>query len=856
MKRRTFLTSAVAAGAALIPVKSFASGFIGAVAPQTYPVIADIDASTSAPHLIAVLDAFWARNIPVTCLVSPFDDQGQPLGPQSPLARLLSGFLLGGSGIEIAPFQPELATLSQHFQARAAHDAVAALQGMLQPVERTLGLPIRVQTLACHDVASPMSPIAVRTAGVFNILCIPEESAPVRSETWENGVARLFGGSRVDLAADAPPAEDGTTPTQTVAYLSARAFAELPLDDLEAAAAAYAERLTQQELDGTASLLPVSDLQLRDAYQFNRFVCLHVTDPLRSAGADQAGHDALLDLLAEMELPFSRGPDIDPGTPDADLGMWVPTEPPTPAESEAPSPPAPHPIRLIASQSDGTTSIRTTRPLAAGIAVRIAPSTQTRRGLDAEGVLTLPQRTIQTPVTADTLAAAFAGVDDMVVLLRPEDFATQDATDALKRHLETLRADAITTCISINDLARRVVPKGPVPMRHRRVAAARPELVPPSGRLSERARDTLLDDAKAAWRYLDPFCPPESGLCPSTVDFSPGGRLHEAVTMWDVGSQINGLVAASQIGLISSKDFAAAIAKILPNIAGRVSQDRRLPQGWIRTDRTRWGNKNFDGSDAGRLLASLDNLRRHSTFGDQLEELVASYDLDQVIRDGEIFSVTDGALHSSYISHSAHYSALAFRRWGHQVRSPYEVFSGRSVNDGQIALLEAVVGIGPIGAEPLLLEGLELGMSDESAYLADVLFTTQLEEYRETGRMICVSEGPIDSAPWFLYQGLQLDAQSRTWAMDTVGREPEYRTPEFRDEFLAVSSKAAYLWSAMQPHDYSDRLTHYVRDTAKTQNGFASSIFVKTGRATKNYTDLNTNSIILQAIAHKLNTTG
>ena len=103
---------------------------------------------------------------------------------------------------------------------------------------------------------------------------------------------------------------------------------------------------------------------------------------------------------------------------------------------------------------------------------------------------------------------------------------------------------------------------------------------------------------------------------------------------------------------------------------------------------------------------------------------------------------------------------------------------------------------------------------------------------------------------------MQLDAETRTWAMDTVGSEPEYRTPEFRDEYLAVSSKAAYLWSAMQPHSYSDTLREYVRNTAKTENGFSSSIFVKSGRPTRDYTDLNTNSIILQAIAHQLETSG
>jgi len=849
MKRRCFLKS-LGAGAALIPVKSFATDFIGAVTPQTYPVITGIDATTSVPHLIAALDSFWERNIPVTCVVSPFDGDGAPLSPQHPLARVLSGYLLGGSGIEVAPLTADLATLSQHFQARRAHGALAALREMLNPVERTLGLPIRVPTLACHDVARPASPMAVRSAGVFNILCLPRASAPIVSQTWENGVARLFGGRLVDLFQPGGVAAELPAATQNVDYLSAASFAQVEVDDLKALTDRYAQRLAQHEVDGTASLLPVSDLQLRDAYDFKRYICLYVQSSLNAPAPDAPS--ALTRLLDRMKLPYLQSPAL-AGPSASQLAVWVPTETPT---TGGEAPPRPHPVTLSGLSATGAPILTTTRPLPAGIAVRLDTDLASHLGIGADGVLTLSRRDVGAPITPESLQAAFAGLNDVVVVLRSDEFSDDSTLTALEHALTRAERAPVTEFTSLEKMTQGMIPNGPLPLRYRRVAAAQPELTLRKLQLSEERRAELLEDALAAWRYLERFTHPETGLCPSTVDSSPGGRLHEAVTMWDVGSHINGLVAAKQIGLIDKPRFETAIRKILPNIAGRVSDDRRLPQGWIRTDRTRWGNRNFDASDAGRLLASLDNLRRHSDFGDQLLKLVASYDLDQVIIDGEVHSVTDGKLHSAYVSHSAHYVARAFRRWGHDVRSPYEVFEGRSEPDGQMALLEAVATIGPIGAEPLLLEALELGMSQESAYLADVLFSTQLEDFRETGRLICVSEGPIDTSPWFLYQGLQIDAETRTWAMDTVGQEPEYRTPEFRDEFLAVSSKAAYLWSALQPHSYSDRLRAYVRENAKTENGYSSSIFVRSGRATRNYTDLNTNSVILQAIAHQLTTSG
>jgi hypothetical protein len=167
-------------------------------------------------------------------------------------------------------------------------------------------------------------------------------------------------------------------------------------------------------------------------------------------------------------------------------------------------------------------------------------------------------------------------------------------------------------------------------------------------------------------------------------------------------------------------------------------------------------------------------------------------------------------------------------------------------------LLEAASAIGPLGAEPLLLEAMEGEMSMESAYLAEVLFAAQVEHFNETGRLIAVSEGPIDRAPWFTYQGLQLDSQERTWALDTVGFNPEHHIPEFWDEYLVLSSKAAFLWAAYKPHEYSESLVSYVRANCITNQGFASSVFSKTDRVTSTYSDLNTNGVILQAIAKQL----
>ncbi len=326
----------------------------------------------------------------------------------------------------------------------------------------------------------------------------------------------------------------------------------------------------------------------------------------------------------------------------------------------------------------------------------------------------------------------------------------------------------------------------------------------------------------------------------------------KSATMWDIASHINALMAAVDLDIITEREFRRNIAKILASIAGRSSDGRLLPSEWIRTNRVRSGNTNFDGCDVGRLLASLWNLSRHRFGDEQPAALVKSWDLDQIIVDRVVQSVKESKLVSTYESHCAHYTALAFRAWGFDVASPYEVLGDGPACDGKMKLLEAAAEIGPLGAEPLLLEGLDFGLTPESAYLSDVLFGAQFREYETTGRLVCASEGPIDRTPWFTYQGLQFDAPDRTWAIDTVRDDPKYTTKEFQDEFQAISPKAAFLWSAIVPHAFSGRLLDFVRANGKTTIGYASSIYSKTGKPTRNYSDMNTNGIILQAIARML----
>jgi len=142
--------------------------------------------------------------------------------------------------------------------------------------------------------------------------------------------------------------------------------------------------------------------------------------------------------------------------------------------------------------------------------------------------------------------------------------------------------------------------------------------------------------------------------------------------------------------------------------------------------------------------------------------------------------------------------------------------------------------------------------------MADVLFEAQLRSFETTGRLKCVSETSLNMKPWFAYQGLRVDLPGEAgWVIRTGDPDPQFATETFLNQIEAISSKAAFLWAAHYPHPYSARLLALVRTTARVPDlGFSVGVFVRDGTPMQGYSDINTNGVILSAIAYSLRKTG
>ncbi|MBB3713806.1 hypothetical protein FHS00_003413 [Limimaricola variabilis] len=821
--RRDLLKGAGTALIGLLPARSLAATRV----VPSYTVLRDINAETPPEVLRVVLEAFKRQGLPATCLVTLDAPGAGRLGPDNPVIDILTEVAGAVPGlVEIAPHIHELATLSSYFQARQAAEMVARLKSLLG--DAAAATPIR--SIACDTPQRPQSPQGLRGAGLHTVLLLPEESGPLRSERWPDGTVRFLGGRALTLD-DARRAywEIDTERSQVLWTISmAQLVGDAPAQ-LSAKAAVFASQALAAEAVRGLAHLTLSEAQLRDDYGYGRDLLLHLV----TRNEDSPAFQTLSEDLAARGIAHSYSLVLEGvGFADGIRLKLIPGKDPGKAGRG---------MRLAETSAGPAQS------------VILQPRPGAFRGLSAENALVLPSHLLADPDTIYALEQEAEEIEDKVLLVDADRVRSGVLKTALLRGLEQMLARPGRRAVALPTALERLLPQSPYIGHHRRTERFREGAVQPVEAVSPAERAALMEDARCAWRYFSTWTNPVTGLCPATVYNGKGGRrLHEAVTMWDVGSHINALIAAHDLGLIADAEFQARSARIMPQIVGRRYNGRLLPQGWIRTDRPRWGTRDFDACDAGRLLAALYALENHPAAKARPSDIVHAYDLDAVIHAGEIQNVTDGMFHSSYRSHCAHYAAHAFRIWGFDARSPYEVMRGRSSSDGQMALIEASGLIGPLGAEPLLLEAVELGMSPESVYLADLLFAAQLEEYEETGRLKCVSECPIDREPWFLYSGLQLDAEGRRWATDTVNGHARHRSQAFADANAVISSKAAYLWAAWRPHPYTERVLDHVRARARQQVGFSPGIYEADDRAMPNYSDLNTNAIILQAIAYRV----
>lgn len=760
-----------------------------------------VDADDAKDAVFIVIDGF-DPTIPAEYLrafIETFLEIGVPIGliPNSNLASETKKttaygfrriFAENPDMVEPVLWLPGLKELPSYFQRRAASDAIKQMSGLLEGFDGvTRHGPVTIAT----DASTPSNYDGLRCLGIRNVLSL-FPSPSVSSTGCAQRTVCLYGSKQlmiVDVADPAPWIEEvfAEAGWRQIVF-SLAGIGQISMQDLRLRAQRVSDAIGRElSLGRRFVVLPREHARWFGADQL-RFVAVRIESGTDVSSAAMA---AFMDELEALEIPVTD-------TRPSDL------------ESE---------IDLL-----------------------LLP--------DASAAFDGGGRFIRGDTTISQAASLLANgnlMRDAVVAIGPQDYGTLHARQATLDTLGRFRQDPGTRLVDVTDFFTATTAPDPV---FDLLRETRRDIIGDSDPQALTG-DELLADARQAWAYFERFSIPATGLCVDTADVQAGySWLHRELTMWDLGSLFAAVMAAHEIGLISDDDFVARSELLIKALPVVPIGELLLPSEVISADTGASLSRNFNACDTGRLLSVLRELDAYPLTQGVAVEKVAQWDLDGVVIGGHVHSVINGRPVDRFRSQCAHYTARAFRARGIAADSPYEVEDAVSKTDRDMQTLLALAGLDPLGAEPLLLEALEAGLSEPSRLLAEVLFSAQRREYERSGRLICMSEAPINREPWFTYQGLNVTASEERWRVNVTSSDPRFATPEFRRAIMLVNTKAAYLWDATRPSSYSSLLVRHVRDRTRLEGiGFSPGVFVATGKGMPGYSDINTNAIVLEAIS-------
>ncbi len=814
-------------------------------------VLSDVTAATPPDGLLAVLAPFVKARVPISCIVSA-KTGADAFHPDSALAGFLRRMITDyPAQIEVILEVPDLTDQPHYFQGRLATQARQDLEDGLLDAHSDHQLARSILTLANYGDTIEFDPRGVRAAGFRTVLSLPRSGAELVDSRWLDGTLHLFGGMHFGL----------TEPFETIQQALTASVRDDPRSLLILSVAGLAPenmsvdvvRMTQiasliSELSRAGQIVPTTptDFHSRLSTKANTVIGLRLDVPGKP---DDPVSETALELvrwLRARDISFTvAGPDADLWIEDGTDVCQTEVQGLDERQSRC---------RMFGDVNFDPPSMASLPPR---VAMTTTPIIDPIAGVDKNATLHPPRVAfVDDRKSARQSVSDIKALQDTVLVLDQSSHssvAQRTKATAIIRMLNERSGFEVTDVASLADRIQTpdsiqlIYHQTKEVMHRERIALAANE------RLDH---DLLRSDAELAWRYFQNLKNAETGLIPSTA-FLVGGKttLYNYTTMWDVGSQIFGMIAAVELGLMTQAELNGWAERLIGGLSTVVLQGLRLPSSIVHVDLKEIPDQSFTTCDVGRLLNAFHRLRAFSpALKDVIESKVAGWDLQETIHDGRMQDVTKNRTMDRFISHCTDYAARGYAAFGVTADSPYAKLVGPSDADALIALLYGASDIGSIGAEPLLLDGIELGFSQTTQYLADMLFAAQVEDNRKTGNMRCVSECPLDRAPWFTYQGYSINNFAEPWNVQVRPVDEKYTQPAFLKSIEVVSVKAAYLWATTHPHSYSSTLVDYVRARARIEGfGFSPGIYTATGLAMVDYSDLNTNGVILEAAAAILN---
>ncbi|MDX1779739.1 MAG: DUF3131 domain-containing protein [Thalassovita sp.] len=792
-----------------------------------------------------MLERFFSRGIPVGIILQGFSDadtDSEAAEGQAPLLRRLGQVAAREPGLlELVPAFDATDDRERYFQLRQASELRHWMAR--SPLGGVLGERIAtVVSVIDRNPENTIDPYAFRAAG-FRVRIRPGVPTDIgdpisRVEPMDWGLLEIDGGLHAGiLEAPVPVLELALSSDSDQLLTLSLPGAETASDDsILAASEAWADALQSAIWDGRMFFTRPSDHLLQGNPGASKYVALLLD---YRDGADE-GMTAFARELEAAGFPYSvlrPSSDFDGDMGAADVcydGQGLVQVPgiagPACVVVQESIPAGGHDVTEILLQPPGTAHAWT--------------------GLreDCRFQIALPDR------LAGPMSQRYADdpLTDTVELIPPALVATVIQRSAVMQLLEEIRRDGRAHFYSVRGFMEQIV--APEPALRRVWSLRRRVVTDPirTGALDPAEASRLLDDAQLAWRYIEKYTNETTGICVGTASLE---SFDPNVTFWDVGSLLFGIDAASRLGLIAQDEAKERIGRVLDNLPVVIIDGSPLPPALFSSATAFAARTAYDACDTGRFLLALEAVVKSGLVEmERALSVMERWDLPATIRDRHVFDFSGGQWVDATISHCTPYTSRGFSFWGMDVETSLPPIGPDSSGDDMMRFLHQAAFLGQYGAEPSLLAAVETGQSAEARFLSDILFDAQLSWFETRGELKAVSEAPLNFSPWFIYQGLRVDRWGdASWVINTKSESAEYDTAIFAARASLISSKSAFLWAATYPHDYSDRLLNLVREKARiADHGFSVGIFSRSLAPMTGYSDLNTNGIILTAIAHML----
>ena len=359
--------------------------------------------------------------------------------------------------------------------------------------------------------------------------------------------------------------------------------------------------------------------------------------------------------------------------------------------------------------------------------------------------------------------------------------------------------------------------------------------------------------ARNAWHYFQKNRQP-NGLVSSAASFP-------ATTMWDVGSQFAGMVAAREVDLLSPEEFDKWMEQTLDSLAQLPLYQGELPnKAYNAATLTpiNYGQLEkreeigFSALDLGRLVRWLDIIAaRYPQHAAATRSVTNRWKRDRLVSNGQLMHTDARSGKETWTQEGR----LGYEQYAAYGLSKINVSAPKAIDPKAETTEVKLYGVSlPVDkrdtrnseahnyvtSEPYVLDGIESGFKALPVEFAGRVLQAQQQRYLATKQLTAWSEENLDKAPWFVYNSIFVDGQP--WkTIDESGKDAA--------ALRGSSVKAAVGWHVLFRTVYTEKLYKGIRWLADPNQAVFAGFYEETQQPNRAIT-VNTNGIILEALLY------